>query len=273
VESLSEEERARISACFVDDGGTNYQGGLACIESMAEMLRQATAPVSEAFPEMPVEIIVNERMPRGGGSDHSSFNAVGIPGFFWDERGSGGREGKDYRFIHHTQHDTPRYAVPEYLVQSAVCSAVTAYNLACAETLLPRQPEEVDVAEAESEAAPAPAAVEDPTWVAAEGGATGTWNARTTGDAEFQFTLTLEMAEDGRVRGKSSSDYGDRTISEGAFNRETGELVFTTIGSSMGPATYTATITGESMKGRFSVGEMNMDFVATKAAAGGSEGN
>jgi hypothetical protein len=268
VESLSEEERAKISACFVDDGGTNYEGGLVCIESMAEMLREATAAVSEAFPEMPVEIIVSERMPRGGGSDHASFNAVGIPGFFWDERGTGGREGKDYRFIHHTQHDTPRYAVPEYLVQSAVCSAVTAYNLACADTLLPRQPAEVDVAEAE-DAAPAPAA--DPTWVAGEGGANGVWNARTIGDAEFQFTLTLEMAQDGRVRGKSSSDYGDRTVSSGSFNKETGELTCVAEGSTMGPITITATITDSTnMKGVMEVGgQMRLEFVATKATTTG----
>ena len=64
-----------------------------------------------AFPDMTVKIRVRERMPRGGGSDHSSFNRVGVPGFFWDEVGIGGREGKNYRFIHHTQHDTMRYAI------------------------------------------------------------------------------------------------------------------------------------------------------------------
>lgn len=272
VESLSEEERARISACFVDDGGTNYQGGLVCIESMADMLRQATAPVTVAFPEMPVEIIVNERMPRGGGSDHASFNAVGIPGFFWDERGTGGREGKDYRFIHHTQHDTPRYAVPEYLMQSAVSSAVTAYNLACADELLPRQPAEVDVAPPTTEAAPVAPANDDPAWVAAEGGPAGTWNARTTGDAEFQFTLTLEVSQDGRVRGRSSSDYGDRNITAGTFNKETGQLECTAEGSTMGPIQITATISdGTTMTGVMAVGgQMRLDFVATKVSAGGS---
>ena len=120
LESLSEAERAKISAVLVDDGGTNYEGGLKCIESQADMLREATALVNEVFPDMPVELSVHESMPQGGGSDHATFNRVGIPGYFWDESGSGGREGKNYRFIHHTQHDTPRYAVPEYLVQSSV---------------------------------------------------------------------------------------------------------------------------------------------------------
>ncbi|MCH8274844.1 MAG: M28 family peptidase [Armatimonadetes bacterium] len=84
---------------------------------------------------MPVTIRVVERMPRGGGSDHVPFNRVGVPGFFWRETGRA-----NYRYVHHTQHDSFDQAIPEYLVQSSVAAAVTAYNLACAETLLPRQP-------------------------------------------------------------------------------------------------------------------------------------
>ena len=134
VESLSESELANISAVFVDDGGTNYQGGLECIQSMADMLTLATTPVNEAFPDLPLKVTVNERMPRGGGSDHQSFNRKGVPGFFWDEVGRA-----DYGFSWHTQHDTMQYVIPEYLVQSATCTAVTAYNLACADALLPRE--------------------------------------------------------------------------------------------------------------------------------------
>jgi len=48
--------------------------------------------------------------PRGGGSDHATFNGAGIPGFFWREDGSGGREGKNYTYVHHTQFDTTRFA-------------------------------------------------------------------------------------------------------------------------------------------------------------------
>jgi hypothetical protein len=134
VEKLSESELANISAVFVDDGGTNYQGGLQCIQSMADMLTLATGAVNEAFADLPLKVNVNERMPRGGGSDHQSFNRKGVPGFFWDEVGRA-----DYGFSWHTQHDTMQYVIPEYLVQSATCTAVTAYNLACAETMLPRE--------------------------------------------------------------------------------------------------------------------------------------
>lgn len=133
VESLSEEERAKISAVFVDDGGTNFEGGLQCVESMAPMLAQATVPIGAAFPDMPVKININPSMPRGGGSDHASFNAIGIPGFFWDEIGRA-----DYMYAHHTQYDRLDLAIPEYLVQSSTCAAVTAFNVANAPTLLPR---------------------------------------------------------------------------------------------------------------------------------------
>lgn len=129
------DEMGKISAVFIDDGGTNYSGGLVCLESMVPMLAEATRAVNEAFPEMPIQLRVVPQMPRGGGSDHVPFNAIGVPGFFWTETGRA-----DYNFIHHTQHDHLEHAIPEYLVQSSVASAVTAYNLACAETLLPRQP-------------------------------------------------------------------------------------------------------------------------------------
>ena len=43
--------------------------------------------MTKAFPDMPVKVNVRSRMPRGGDSDHASFNQVGVPGFFWDEVG------------------------------------------------------------------------------------------------------------------------------------------------------------------------------------------
>lgn len=73
-------------------------------------------------------------MPHSGSSDHASFNAVGVPGFFWDEVGRA-----DYGYGWHTQYDKYEIAIPEYLMQSSTCVAVTAYNLACAETMLPRE--------------------------------------------------------------------------------------------------------------------------------------
>ncbi|MGE0002366.1 MAG: M28 family metallopeptidase [Fimbriimonadaceae bacterium] len=128
------DELANISAVIVDDGGTNYCGGLVGTEAMKPMLEQAIAPLAEAFPDLPMTIRGQAQMPQGGGSDHASFNRAGVPGFFWMETGVA-----DYNYIHHTQHDKLVGAIHRYLVQSSVASAVTAYNLACAPTMLPRQ--------------------------------------------------------------------------------------------------------------------------------------
>lgn len=158
VESLSDEERSKISAAFVDDGGTNYQGGIPAADYMVEYLAAATAPTNGVFfskadsdiakrdddpgnDELGGYMNVNIR-PTGdtiqthGGSDHAAFNAVGIPGFFWDEVGRG-----DYGWTWHTQNDTYDEAIKEYLIQSATNMAITAYNLANAPTLLPREGE------------------------------------------------------------------------------------------------------------------------------------
>lgn len=130
---MHKNELDKISAVLVDDGGTNYQGGMTCVAAMEPMLRAAQAPMTGTFANMPFEIRVSERMPRGGGSDHAPFNQVGVPGFFWFETGRA-----NYNYVHHTQHDKLSMAIPEYLVQSVCNSAVMSYNLACADTLLPR---------------------------------------------------------------------------------------------------------------------------------------
>lgn len=158
VKNLSEDERAKISAAFVDDGGTNYQGGIPAADFMVDYLAAATAPTNGTFrssidkgnqlrddnpdnDELAGYLNVNIR-PTGakinthGGSDHAAFNAVGIPGFFWDESGRG-----DYGYTWHTQNDTFDEAIEEYLIQSATNMAITAYNLANAPGLLPREGE------------------------------------------------------------------------------------------------------------------------------------
>lgn len=126
-------ELDKISAVFVDDGGTNYEGGLTCNAEMKPILEAAIQPAHWAFIGMPMQIRVADRIPRGGGSDHASFNAVGVPGFFWMETGRA-----DYNFVHHTQHDRLEQAIPEYLVQSSTNAAIVSYFVACAPTLLPR---------------------------------------------------------------------------------------------------------------------------------------
>lgn len=134
------DELSKISAVFVDDGGTNYEGGVPAAEHMVRMLAMATAPVNNIFYSETDKKYLNVNIRNTGkviethgSSDHASFNAVGVPGFFWDEVGRA-----DYGHGWHTQHDRYDLAIPEYLAQSAANMAVTAYRLACAETLLPR---------------------------------------------------------------------------------------------------------------------------------------
>ncbi|HEX8875368.1 MAG TPA: M20/M25/M40 family metallo-hydrolase [Phycisphaerales bacterium] len=125
---------------FVDDGGTGYQAGVAAPNNMVEMLAAATAPINNVFWSIKDQKYLNANIkPSGdslkshGGSDHAAFNAVGVPGFFWEE---GGRA--DYGYGWHTQNDRIDLAIPEYLMQSATNSAVAAYRLGCAPTPLPR---------------------------------------------------------------------------------------------------------------------------------------
>ena len=155
VNSLSEDELANISAAFVDDGGTNYQGGVPAADFMVEYLANASSATNGQFfskidhdaamndddpdnDERAGYLDVNIR-PTGGkiethsGSDHASFNRKGVPGFFWDEVGRA-----NYRYAWHTQNDTYDQAIEEYLVQSATNMALVALNLANAPELLPR---------------------------------------------------------------------------------------------------------------------------------------
>jgi len=163
VESLSEDQLAKISAAFVDDGGTNYEGGLPAADCMIPYLAAATAPVNGFFFSRPdydtavtdddatndkwagyMNVNIHssgETLKASGGSDHASFNKLGVPGFFWDEVGRA-----NYRRGWHTQFDRLDLAIPEYLRQSATTMAVTAYQLACAPTRLPRTQAELDKA-------------------------------------------------------------------------------------------------------------------------------
>ncbi|XVJ60192.1 MAG: M20/M25/M40 family metallo-hydrolase [Tepidisphaera sp.] len=140
VKLHKEEILKTVSACFVDDGGTNYQGGLPAAENQVDYLAAATAPVNNVFYDEVDKKYLNvnvrntgKNIETHGSSDHAAFNQIGVPGFFWDEVGRA-----DYGFGWHTQNDTYELAIETYLRQSSTCMAVTAFNLACAPDLLPR---------------------------------------------------------------------------------------------------------------------------------------
>ena len=128
-------EMDKISCILVDDGGTNYWGGFVGLESQRFMFQPSMDALMATFPDMPMVFRAQATMPRGGGSDHASFNAIGVPGFFTLETGV-----SDYNYVHHTQHDRLEAAINAYLIQSSTSAAVTSFNIACASTMMPRQP-------------------------------------------------------------------------------------------------------------------------------------
>ncbi len=70
--------------------------------------------------------------PIGGGSDHQSFGARGVPGFMLAQ------DMTYYTYTHHTQADTLEVAIESNLIQGAQVMAVTAMRIANLNHLLPR---------------------------------------------------------------------------------------------------------------------------------------
>ncbi len=124
-----EPELPKISAAFVHDMGTgrvrslNLQGNY----QLREIMDKVVAPLRQInFEEMSLRSM--------GGSDHSSFNTAGVPGFFCDQ------DGAEYNKTHHSQSDTFDKVWKDDLMEGAQVLAVVAYNIAQLPELLPRKP-------------------------------------------------------------------------------------------------------------------------------------
>ncbi len=126
-------ELPRISAVLVHDGGTNYCAGIPSTVSMAPLFESIFAPVKDLDPELPFKVRTTKGISPVG-SDSDAFLSVGVPGFFWDQRGK-----SNYTHVHHTQFDTYEEAVPEYQRNSAIVIAVGALGIANLPDLLPRE--------------------------------------------------------------------------------------------------------------------------------------
>ena len=123
----------KISAVLVHDGGTNYLSGIGATEAMLSDFEQVFAPVKELDPKFPFEVRKVAGL-SGGGSDHASFLAANVPGFFWRQAGKA-----RYQRTHHTQYDTFDAAIPEYQKHSSLVAAVGAYGIANLDHLLSRE--------------------------------------------------------------------------------------------------------------------------------------
>lgn len=124
---LHKEEMAKTSMAIVHDTGTGrVQGvGLQGREAIKPILdRELTSLKPLGFTEINL---------RGmNGSDHASFEGVGVPGFAMQQDMS------EYRLMHHSQSDTLDKAREDDLVQGAQVMAVMALRVANLDALLPR---------------------------------------------------------------------------------------------------------------------------------------
>ena len=127
-------ENAKISAVLVHDGGTNYVSGIQATKPMVPLFEKIFEPVMKLDENMKFKINEVAALPRGGGSDHDSYCAVGVPGFFWNQAGKA-----VYGRTWHTWYDTFDAAVPEYQRHTSMVVAIGALGIANLDTLLPRE--------------------------------------------------------------------------------------------------------------------------------------
>jgi carboxypeptidase Q len=123
-------EHKLISAYFNVDNGTGrirgiYTQGNTAVDGI---FQQWIAPLKD----LAVTTVSNRNT---GGTDHLSFDAVGIPGFQFIQ------DPMDYEArTHHSDMDTYEHLQPADLKQIAVVEAIFVYNAAMREQMMPRKP-------------------------------------------------------------------------------------------------------------------------------------
>ena len=127
-------EHAKLSAYFNYDNGTGRIRGIYLQENAA------AKPIFEAWMESVKDLGATRVTFRNtGGTDHQSFDSVGLPGFQFiqDEIEYDGR----FFGTHHTSVDTYDRLQREDLMQSAVVVATFVYAAATRDEMLPRKPQ------------------------------------------------------------------------------------------------------------------------------------
>src|SRR5258706_5214877 len=119
----------KISGVLVHDTGTGRVLTLGLHDNYQdrELVDQVLAPLRELK-------LMEPRMARSYGTDHLSFDEVGVPGFFCIQ------ERAEYNLTHHTQSDTFDKVWKDDLNQGAQVLAAWAYNTANLPEMLPRRP-------------------------------------------------------------------------------------------------------------------------------------
>jgi carboxypeptidase Q len=124
-------ERENLSAYFNLDNGSGKIRGvyLQGNEAARPIFRKWIAP----FADLGAETLT---LSNTGGTDHQSFDGVGLPGFQFIQ------DALDYwTLTHHSNMDTFERLVPEDLMQASVVMAAFVYQAAMADEKFPRKPE------------------------------------------------------------------------------------------------------------------------------------
>jgi carboxypeptidase Q len=127
-------DHAKLSAYFNLDNGTGRIRGIYLQENAG------LKPVFEAWMESVKDLGATRLTMRNtGGTDHQSFDGVGLPGFQFIQDPIEYMDGSFFG-THHTDMDTYDRLQREDLMQAAVVIATFAYNAAMRDELLPRKP-------------------------------------------------------------------------------------------------------------------------------------
>jgi hypothetical protein len=123
-------EQAKVSVYFNVDNGTGKLRGVYVQENAA------VAPIFEAWMEPFHDLGMTKLTMRNtGGTDHQSFDAVGIPGFQFIQ------DPIEYMTrTHHSNMDVYDRLQADDLKQAAVIVADFVYNAAMREQMFPRKP-------------------------------------------------------------------------------------------------------------------------------------
>lgn len=134
-------DMTKVSAVFNHDTGTNWAQGLAVTEKMMAQLAPVFENVTrllkapDADWDKPVfELRKVDRVSGGGGSDHASFIAAGVPGLDWNLKG----RSNYFQHTWHTQWDTIDVAIEEYQRHTATVIALAALGTANLPEMLDR---------------------------------------------------------------------------------------------------------------------------------------
>jgi len=117
-------------------GYFNYDNGTGRIRGVYLQENAAVAPIFKAWMAPLRDLgVTTLSMRNTGGTDHLSFDAVGIPGFQFIQ------DPMDYDTLtHHSNLDVYEHIRPDDLKQAAVVMASFVYNTAMRDEMLPRKP-------------------------------------------------------------------------------------------------------------------------------------